>query len=518
MKIIIKKTLNVKKATAYLVFEKEQDRDDIQKFLSGKEFDDPLVNKRIKEYLKKSGILNRDGLCTQKGNRIKQTGKMFEREEGKYNIWYTEKDCLLDTKILYFERIEPTEHEQIESLPVPFSPDNMLLAVDNYPFSEIKLILDKSIHGKSHRKEDTIQLDWTWNNLEDSTFVFKGKLSNKKIINNDPIRINNNIHDNSMLNQYKDLTKHISKIFLDWNFEYQRLQIKFDELQYDTAKIAFNQDEEIKNHQCFDKIECMDIPLMPYDKENALKWRDWIVEYELNKHYFSKYEIETIIRHINQKDGFCAYSKDLTITDVKQQQEKLYIRDKAEQKPAYWHITAPMDLNPDTSHDYSEQSLDFKVEQKISFKEISNQIKDNTRHSVDAIVYYDKYVRTVDQQKAMKAFFDCFDDCLSKLLITGDYKDRDDYLNKNAPSIQQYFLKQVFGSEKAQHNRYLILCENKNNYTVWQMPASIDFISFGGQSVKSDTVGTLKDSFSYTKVEKNMLKQTFINFIETKIS
>jgi hypothetical protein len=25
--------------------------------------------------------------------------------------------------------------------------------------------------------------------------------------------------------------------------------------------------------------------------------------------------------------------------------------------------------------------------------------------------------------------------------------------------------------------------------------ASIDFISFGGQSVKSDTVGTLKDSF-----------------------
>ena len=50
MKATLTKKIKVKTATAYLVFEKEQDRPDIVKFLNGEKFEDETMNNIVKEY------------------------------------------------------------------------------------------------------------------------------------------------------------------------------------------------------------------------------------------------------------------------------------------------------------------------------------------------------------------------------------------------------------------------------------------------------------------------------------
>ena len=523
MIIICKKEINLKKATAYLVFEKETKREDIRNFLSGNEFDNEMINERVTEYLKKSGILDQNGYCTKKGNRIKQTGKMFEREEGKYNIWYTENDCFSGTTIFYFERVEPYNYdkpynyEQIEDLSAQFEPYHFLLPVGSDASSEVQLIgNNEPIYGTSHSKTENIRLQWTWNDLESSTIIFTGKLKNKKI-NKKEIILNEKSHINTVFRKYTDLKHCIqTMLFQDWSQDNQRLRIQFDTLKSNHAKISFLIDKEIKYPSCFDSVICRDIPLMPYDQDDANSWRDWLLEDELSRKYFSKYAFEKRARELNKKKGFSAYFNDLAIPDVKEQQEKLYVN-RAKQNSAYWHLTAPLDLNPDSFQEYSKQSLHFEVNRRISFNQIAEEIMENTNHPINAIIYYDKYVIKENQQKAMKAFFDCFDDCQLKSLITDVSLQKNNFLKDNAPSIKQYSLMEAFGPEKPQHDRYLILCENKKNWTVWQMPSSIDFIKFNETIIKPDSNGTLIDSFSYTNVRKEMLKTQFINFIEAII-
>jgi hypothetical protein len=503
MKATLTKKIQVKSATAYLVFEKEQERKDIQKFLNGEEFEDETINNRVKEYLRNLRIIDENHISTQKGDRIKRTGKMFVREEGKYKIWFAENDNFIGTKILYFERILPQADSRVDILNVNFQEENYFLPVNDNEFSDLKLIINNQIAGQINNTNDATNLSWIWEGLEKSHYFFIGQINK------------NNIKPHS-INSDKDLNEFIFKIFQDWDKKQNRLKIQFRNLQKDSERINFLTNYNNNNQIGFDTIEFLEIPIMPYNPEDAINWRNWLVEQELNKDYYLKYDFENLIKSINRKEGFSAYSNSLDIPEIEKYRNEIFDKDRSKQSLAFWHLTAPNDLNPDISIKYSDKTLDYPIGKQITFEQISNELKNNTNHQINAVFYYDKFVNTHNQQNAMKAFFDCFD-CQTKILITDNSQTRSEFLQKNASEIKQHFINQVFANSKSQHNRYVVLCENKQKYSVWQMPASIDFIQFTDKFIKPNSVGSIKDSSSYNRVKIEMLKPELRTFIESKI-
>ena len=140
MRATLTKSINVKTATAYLVFEKEQERSDIQEFLKGNEFENEMINCRVKEYLNKLHLLNNDGSLSKRGELMIQTGKISMQEEGKYKIWFTESDNFLGSRILFFKRIEPKKDtKEINELNIDFEKESYFLPIGEEKLNLIKL-------------------------------------------------------------------------------------------------------------------------------------------------------------------------------------------------------------------------------------------------------------------------------------------------------------------------------------------------------------------------------------------
>ncbi len=110
MKTTLQKTVRLHTATAYLTFEREVERLDIQEYLAGKHFNNVLIENRVRAYLRNINLFDEKDQLTAKGHKAKETGKIFVQEEGKYKIWFTEKDTHFGTKIFYFKRIEPRDY------------------------------------------------------------------------------------------------------------------------------------------------------------------------------------------------------------------------------------------------------------------------------------------------------------------------------------------------------------------------------------------------------------------------
>jgi hypothetical protein len=180
MKATLTKNIKIKSATAYLVFEKEQERKDIQKFLNGKKFEDETINNRVKEYLRNLRIIDENHISIQKGDRIKRTGKMFVREEGKYKIWFAENDNFLGTKILYFERISPQSNIRVDILNVNFQEENYFLPINDNEFSDLKLIINNQIAGQLNNTNEMINLSWIWEGWTNLITYLEGKLKKVK--------------------------------------------------------------------------------------------------------------------------------------------------------------------------------------------------------------------------------------------------------------------------------------------------------------------------------------------------
>ena len=106
MKITLKKDVQLHSAVVYLRFQKEELREDIQEYLNGKSFE-PLIENRIKDYLKNIGIYDERFQLTKLGNKAKNTGKIFVSEEGKYQIWFTKEDSFFDSKIFISNDFSP---------------------------------------------------------------------------------------------------------------------------------------------------------------------------------------------------------------------------------------------------------------------------------------------------------------------------------------------------------------------------------------------------------------------------
>lgn len=501
MKATLTKKIKIQEATAYLVLQKEEKRPDIVDFLNGKRFDNAIVNDRVKKYLQGIHLIDRQGNITGYGSQVIESGNVLAKEEGKYQIFFTQDYFLKDT-ILYFNRQSPNRPNQrdIKPLNIDFKEDHYYLPIDN-EYSKIKLDLTKEIEGElDNRNKPDIQLQWNWNNLNESNIQFSGKLNNKEIKKNDiPLNIG--------------LKHFIEKLFDDWDTDKEKLKIHFSEIE-NKENFRIN-----KNGNAFDfHYHFEQIAIMPYDKQEAIKWRNWFINKEINESYYLKYDFEKLIKETNNKKGFSDYQSDLDIPEVKEYRELTKKKDRTKQSKSFWHLSAPLDLNPDNTGAHIIKQLDYKEGLNASFSHIVSNLIDNTSNNINHVFYYDKYTYSQSQQKKLNAFFESFEELeeiQNSTLITVKNlkgKKRADLLNSNIKTIDINSI-----VKKAPHNRYIVLAEDKDNYTLWQLPSSIDYIHFNENKVNSSTIGVIGDSTSFSKVEKEMLKKEVRTYIEKNI-
>ena len=80
------------------------------------------------------------------------------------------------------------------------------------------------------------------------------------------------------------------------------------------------------------------VKLMPYDLENAILWRDYLLREKISEKYLTPRDFETNAKEITDEDAFKKFRNQLKIPDLHFFQTK--------SQTEFWHLNAPIDLDP----------------------------------------------------------------------------------------------------------------------------------------------------------------------------
>lgn len=496
MKVTLTKNIQLRSVQVYIRFQKEEERKDIQDYLNGKKHFESFIENRIKDYLKNIGVYDEQYQITSYGNTVKESGKMLVAEEGKYQIWHTEKDSFFGNKIFYFKRLQPNAKDEISNQIKLDRKGHFLLPTDENKYTKLNLVSDE-ILGNSNNSNDQIHFSWVWENLEKSHYIFSGQLGKSER--------QTNIGSEAITSD-KDIKKIISETLLDWNNEQNRYSIRFDGLR--EQMLTTFEDKNYTSKWNGFEVQIQNLPLMPYDIVEAKKWRNWLLNEELKKEYFSVTDFEETATELNERDALATFSLDVPKT-------KDFI-EKTESKKVFWHLNAPMDLNPNTKIKLSskQQHVELRQGDKVSFANIVAKLGFD---SISLFIYYDRYVYNNNQQRAVSALAKSVTS--TKKVVITDLTPKEtssDFIQKNVKEITLRDSKTIFKG-RTPHDRYLITAK-KDEITIWNISNSIDYISFSDRNIDDNTVGTITQSVVFTPISIEMLDKDLLNFIynETK--
>lgn len=335
MQTILQKTLTLHTATAYLIFERETERPDIQEYLQGKTFNNPLIEERVQAYLKNIGLLDDRCQHTKKGYEAQKTGKIFVREEGKYKIWFTEKDEHFGDKIFYFKRVEARhEYKEVQKLDISFEKEGHYFlppAKEKDTFCPLKLVKCTEILGNRNPEKEQIQLRWEWNEVAGSCYIFEGKIDRETIKTN-------------KISSSENLENHILRILPTWHRLQKRAKMEYDMLSPQARKrfeITYNLPKKWRGFE--GKIQ--QLRLMPVDEREAIIWRDYLLTEAAKEKYYTKADFEQLVAETHDNQGFAAYKASLNVPSIQDFAAQLRHKDKAVQSAAYWHLMATVDIN-----------------------------------------------------------------------------------------------------------------------------------------------------------------------------
>lgn len=500
MKVTLDKRIQLQSAIVYLRFEKEIKRKDIQEYLNGKRFDNPLIENRVKEYLKNIKVYDEKFQLTALGNAVKESGMLPTVEEGKYQIWFTNRDSYFDNKIFYFKRVQPSRESNDDKLTLRFNSDgHFYLPTENNPFSNLKLLPITDYFGQNKNHTDVISLRWNWDNIEKSNFIFDGQLGKGDgtvKFKATPIACN------------EDLKSLIEELLLDWDKMNERLKVPFDEVN-DQSKLSFESNQQTKWRDF--QAHFQKVPLMPYNLEDAKKWRNWLLVESLRKEYFNPSDFESLVIETNEKEAFKSYSNSLDTP-----KPESFSNSIKKDTLAFWHLNAPLNLNPNAKTKLSAKPIELKKDEKLSYKSIVNKLGLDNSDKDSVCIYYDRYVIREHQQRAVAALLEAIKS-KSKIVVTdtSPKENSSDYIQKQRLELKLKDSNTLFKNRPA-HDRYLII-GTKDEIQIWNISNSIDYITFSDRNIGVDTVGNIRQSVVFTPVSKELLDKELLNFLENEI-
>lgn len=499
MKVVLDKQIELQTAIVYLRLEREMPRRDIQEYLNGKRFNDSLIENRVRDYLKNIRVFDEKYQLTALGNSVKETGMLPTAEEGKYQIWFTERDSFFGNKIFFFKRVQPWD-SNYGKLNLRFDDgDHFCLPTENNSFSKLKLLPVKEYFGQSKNQTEVISLRWVWENLDKSHFIFDGKIGKGE----NPIKLKP-----AEIPCKEDLKSLIWQLLPDWDKKNERMKVGYNNVS-EQSKNSF---EDNLSTQWKDfNVQFQKVPLMPYNIEDARKWRNWLLNQLLRKDYLNPTDFESAIIETHEKDAFKPFSDLLDIP-----KPELFSNIIKKDTAAFWHLNAPLDLNPNTKAKHPAKPIELKKDTKISFNEIVGKLGVDSDEEISAVVYYDRYVVNQRQQKSVAAFLQAFKS--GKITVITDLSPREnssDFIGKNKPAIRMKDCKTIFKS-RLPHDRYLVIA-NAEKIQTWNISNSIDYIAFAEGHIDENAQGTIRQSVVFTPVSREMLDKDFLNFIESEI-
>jgi hypothetical protein len=500
MKVTLEKKIQLQSAIVYLRFEKEVKRKDIQEYLNGKRFENSLIENRIKEYLKNIKVFDEKYQLTALGNAVKESGMLPTVEEGKYQIWFTNRDSHFGNKIFYFKRVQPSRESNDEKLNLRFNNEgHFYLPTENNSFSNLKLIPITDYFGQNKNHIDSISLGWNWDNLEKSNYIFDGQLGKGE----GSIKFKR-----TPIASKEDLKTLIEEILLDWDKKFERLRAPLNEIS-DQSKLSF-EDSRQTNWREF-QVQFQKIPLMPYNPEDAKKWRNWLLTDSLRKEYLNPSDFESLVIDTNENIAFKPYLNTLDTP-----KPELFSSSIKKDTLAFWHLNAPLDLNPNAKSKLSAKPVELKKDKKVSFKNISSKLGFANFDENSVCIYYDRYVIREYQHKAVAALLESIE-CKNKIVITDitPKENSSDFIQKHKSEIKIKDCKAIFKNRPA-HDRYLII-GNKDEIQIWNISNSIDYITFSDRNIDMNTTGTIRQSVVFTPVSRELLDKELLNFLENEM-
>jgi hypothetical protein len=512
MKIILGRKVEMKKAVVYLSLESGVARPDIQNYLkSGQPFANDVVERRVRDYLHRKGILGAQNQLTTFGQKVVSSGIMPETEEGKYQIWYTINDPLFGNRIFYFNRVKPEKMIRPDDLVQ--ADEQMILNTSffslpingrdgRYGHDSIEFTVKYIAPYKEARNAETIDCQWTWTDLLHSSFTFNGTLEEK-------IRINKE----KSVDLKIDLNQWIYRIIPNWNSTTGRCKLKIENISTDDIYRYFSYSGS-RSREGFDVCRYENLPVEPYDAEEARIWRNWLLKSEIETRYIHPDDYSAIVDDINRKEGFFSYSDTLDVPEIRSFIDgELDHGKKSDRNAAYWHLAAPLDLIPDMPQSLRIDSFSLRQGETISFREIAEKF--TAGFSVDKVFYFDNYVVNYFQQRSVAVLLESFGAAAMSVITDKNNQNYSDYMSKNKPHIIVEDISGVYPNRKdAPHDRYIVLRHN-GNLRVWTGTNSIDYIRFSGGSgdIYPDTPGNVQKSVTFTLIKPDVLEERLFKYI-----
>ena len=342
MKITFTKTVKLYTATVYMKIKKNVPRPDIQEYLNGKRFNDHLVNNRINDYLKEIRIYDETYNLRPEGEAVKETGYLPTPEEGKYRIWYTYNDEYFGNKIMYFRRETPNDKSIVERMDVYFKNEDHFLMPAREHDKEINhtrfSLLESQLYGKVYSNDESITATLIMQDGKETLCAFSGKIGKDGATELDHRKT---VHRDDKI---EDL---ITEIIPDYDTRYKRLKVSFNAT--DKTFVAHRRKCKWKH---FDgEIDSVD--LMPRDLENAIRWRDSLVKDLVAQQYLSPLDFQSKVMEVNKNPAFEKYYNQLNVQESKDFHTETFTE--------FWHLNAPIDLNPDKPSNNISETITVKI-------------------------------------------------------------------------------------------------------------------------------------------------------------
>ena len=524
MKITLTRKLELKSAVVYLKLQRKVRHAEIQEFLNANiEFSNGIITERVKKYLSHPEVgiykyINNKYELTPDGQKAKETGMVREKEEGKYQIWFTQKDPLFGDRVFHFKRIKPVAYNsQLETLEADFSGRtfySLPIWKSDEQVSEFSIDDTVKQYQGEKKRETAINCTWIWNGIKSSAFAFTGSLVTGDTDKNGKPWIDN-IDNTKPLDFKMDLDRHIETIIPNWNKETGRSKIPLEVIENNDTYLYFEYTGTKKHPpEGFDSCIYEKLLVEPYNLEEAKEWRNKIISIELAKGYMHPDDFTGNIISANQKEGFHTYSEQLDsdIPEIDQYISKLDPAKKSGRGADYWHLAAPLDLNVGLPQQSKVDSFSLVKDESICFMDLAQKFG---RITADKIFYYDKYVTNYHQQRKAAAFLNSFG--VSDICIITDttQQDFDKYLAQNKPAIAVEDIGSVYQQNRrdAPHDRFIVF-KHGGDITVWTSTNSIDYIRFNVKGeIQPNDPGTILQSVTFTMVKKNILGSQLENFI-----
>ncbi len=512
MKAKLQRTLPVYKLVFYASLNVSQDRSDIKDYLEKHLQREDGQHPKIQAYLQQIHLLDNNKNLTIKGQNVVSTGKLATPESGKYCMWTLQDDPLVGNYVLALKREGVQRNNELKPLSLPnfigkkFK--TFILKQDDKKLETIELKdfgLKNKPAGNELKCNDFIVIRWDWEDNETAALKFDGLLKEGKqsIVISQPIR-----------SPYGKLT--LEKLLLEivpaWQGKHGRLAIDLEGINNETLQHFIRKSHRLEvtdsDYGDFSEVVLSDVPVMPKTKLVADKWLLRLIGRRLEQGFCMENEFLQMGQQLSKMEPLSYFQlKTPTIDKVLTQAVT-----KRNKNASFWNLATPCDLNPFAKASKETNIYELVPTVRYKFDDLAKELVPKAR--ISQIVFADRYVKTTLQKRSFEMFMTAIrqnaNACPINLFVLSDS------ISNYKATISDI---NVFPLDKRSqdHDRFLIFITEKEEWIVWQITRSIDYLKFPNSQFNEMTEGICRQGVTFVKTTKRLLTPNFKRLIQQQV-